>query len=132
MGASLSELIDPKTLAPEILNEIWRLRAVRRQTRFDMVVRAAFAYDAARARADHPAEAGCLAQREDALLAAVRYASEILAPPVGITTAEVEAANSMLQTRIDLARREQERAVAEGYASGKVISLTERRAQRYG
>ncbi len=132
MGASLSELVDPNTLEPEILNEIWRLRAQRRQTRFDMVVRAAFAYDAARARADQPSEAGSLVQREDALLAAVRYASDILVPPLGITREEVEAANSMMQTRIDLARREQERAVAEGYASGKVISLTERRAQRYG
>jgi len=132
MGASLSELIDPKTLESEILNEIWRLRAQRRQTRFDMIVRAAFAYDAARARADQPSEAGSLAQREDALLAAIRYASDILAPPSGITADEVEAANSMLRARIDLARREQERAVAEAYASGKVISLTERRAQRYG
>jgi hypothetical protein len=132
MGALPSELVDPNTLEPEILNEIWRLRAQRRQTRFDMIVRAAFAYDTAREHGDRPAEAGRLVQREDALLAAIRYASDILVPPAGISTEEVEAARSMLRTRVDLARREQERAVAEAYASGKVISLVERRAQRYG
>ena len=132
MGTTPTDQVDPETLDSDILNEIWRLRTVRRQSRLDMIVRAALSYDDERGRGDQSVDSARLCQREDALLAALRYATDILVPPDGISSGEVEAARSMLQARIEVRRAERERLVAEAYASGKLVSLTERRAQRYG